>query len=258
MLTRTTTTLSQLLSTLDRTPVIPSPFLHLEFDNLFPGDVYAALIRSLPDVAQYRGMPSLRGENNEFTRFKFDLMREYLMYLPAERRKVLLDVSDALRSRDVAELLKEKFRDVLEARFGHSIDRIKMYPIPTLMRDHSGIALKPHTDTFSKVITLQCYLPPDEQQQSLGTHFHASPSAEAVKRIPFVPNHAYAFPVHDRSFHSVPTLSGLTRPRDSLMLLYYNVTKPLRVGFYGAKRVSSFIGYSLKLRRDHIGRAGGG
>jgi hypothetical protein len=249
MLTRPTTTLAQILSTVERTPVQPAPFPHLDFESFLPAEVYADLIRSLPETRYYRGMAALRREDR-FTRFKFDLFREYIKHVPREQRAVLTDLSEALRSPELGELFKAKFREVLEARFELPLDRIRMYPVPSFMRDYSGIALHVHTDTFSKVITVQCYLPQDREQESLGTHFHDSQQGEAVKKVPFVPNHAYAFPVHKGSFHSVPTLTGLTRPRDSLMLLYYNTTQPLRGSFYNARRVSSFIGYSFGMRRE--------
>jgi len=255
MLTRPTTLLTHLLSTVERTPVTLDPFPHVEFDGLLPADVYAALISILPRSDQYRGFRILRDQKEgRMTRYKFDLLPEYFAHFPRPQRALMRDVSASLRSYELAAALKGKFYSVLEKRFEQPVERIKVLPVPSLMRDYSGLAYDAHTDTFSKVMTCQIYLPPDLAQVALGTHFHVTKDdgspGDPVKVVPFAPNHGYAFPVHARSYHSVPTLPDLDRPRDSLLLIFYNTTRLTRRMFYAGKRISSAAAHVVHFRRD--------
>ncbi|HKC32228.1 MAG TPA: hypothetical protein VKC16_02105, partial [Xanthobacteraceae bacterium] len=36
---------------------VDKPFFHLEFDRVFPDDVYAAMVDQMPNAADYRPLP---------------------------------------------------------------------------------------------------------------------------------------------------------------------------------------------------------
>jgi len=43
--------------------VVEKPFYHLEFDKVFPDDVYARMIAEMPEAADYRPLPGRGGGN---------------------------------------------------------------------------------------------------------------------------------------------------------------------------------------------------
>src|SRR5438034_414219 len=79
-----------------------SPFLYLALEKIFPEDVYAAMLRAMPSVDDYRAMSgrskSARREDGSPTRVKMDLFPEFIRHLPAAKRQVWAEVGFALRS----------------------------------------------------------------------------------------------------------------------------------------------------------------
>src|SRR5689334_7327227 len=82
-----------------------APFYHLEFDRVFPDDVYAAMLGALPVTADYRGMSGRRKvdvrPDGTPTRVKIDLFPEYIRNLPPEKRALWDVVGAALCSEEV-------------------------------------------------------------------------------------------------------------------------------------------------------------
>src|SRR5580704_17789794 len=72
--------------------VVEKPFHHLEFDRVFPDDVYAGMISAMPNAADYRPLPGRnRGnirEDGSSTRVKIDLFPEYIRHLTDEKRAI--------------------------------------------------------------------------------------------------------------------------------------------------------------------------
>src|SRR5271163_3986213 len=72
--------------------VVDKPFYHLEFDRVFPDDVYARMIAAMPNAADYRPLPGRnRGnirEDGSSTRVKIDLFPEYIRHLSDEKRAI--------------------------------------------------------------------------------------------------------------------------------------------------------------------------
>jgi hypothetical protein len=58
--------------------LVDVPFLHLALENIFPEDIYAAMLTAMPSVADYRAMSgrskSARREDGTPTRVKIDLI----------------------------------------------------------------------------------------------------------------------------------------------------------------------------------------
>src|ERR1700681_1542086 len=83
------------------------PFYHLQFDRVFPDEIYASLLANMPIAACYRPMHG-RSKGHDLadgthTRVKIDLFPEYIRHLPPQKRAVWDIVGRALCSRPVKE-----------------------------------------------------------------------------------------------------------------------------------------------------------
>jgi hypothetical protein len=233
------------------------PFFHLEFDRVFPEDVYATMIRLMPVAADYRPLPGRGGGNllpdGTSTRVKIDLFPEYTRHLRGEKRELWDLVGRALCSQAVQSAFMRRLAPGLERRFGKDHADVGMYPIPVLTRDIPGYRITPHTDTHWKGITVQLYLPPDASATHIGTIFHdvlpdgSMPKAAQMK---FAPNSGYAFAVGDNTWHSADPVGGEVKTRDSILLTYFVDAGLLRFLRNRGKRVGNFVLNEVK----HVAR----
>jgi hypothetical protein len=127
------------------------PFHHLVFEQVFPDDVYGAMLTAMPVASDYRPM-SGRSKGNDapdgtHTRVKIDLFPEYIRHLPRDKRAVWDIVGRALCSRSVKDAFVRRLAPGLRKRFGADFTKVGMYPIPILTRDIPGYRITPHTDT---------------------------------------------------------------------------------------------------------------
>ncbi len=233
-------------------PVETAPFVHLYLEHVFPPDEYQRLLDHLPETRRYRELTHREAVRPDGTsaRRKFYLLPEHIMWLPAKQRAYWGRLSRVLRSRELQEVFKAKFRTALEERFGCSVDRLSFYPVPMLLRDLSGYRIGIHGDGLRKAITVQFYLPRDESQAHMGTVFHEGRNGEAAlrtKRLAFLPAAGYAFPViRHKSWHSVPQTADSDGERNSLMLTYHVQQGPLAWLAQRIHRLAVFIGYGLR------------
>jgi hypothetical protein len=220
-----------------------APFYHLEFERVFPDDIYAAMLAAMPSAMQYRPMsgPSERRARlykiapvlnswgadlpkNMYVRVRIDLYPEIVRLLLPEQRPIWDVVSRALCSQRVKAALINRLAPGLERRFGADFARVGMYPSPTLVRDISGYSLGPHRDTRWKGITVQIYLPSDRSNPHIGTVFHERLPDGSMSRnmqMKFAPNVGYAFAVGDNTWHSVDLVGPEIKSRDSILLTYF-------------------------------------
>jgi hypothetical protein len=228
--------------------VVSTPFYHLEFDQVFPTDVYAAMLAHMPVAADYRAM-SGRSKGNDaadgtHTRVKIDLFPEYIRHLPPEKRALWDVVGRALCSRRLRDAFVHRLAPGLSRRFGPAFARTRMYPIPLLTRDIAGYRIFPHTDTHWKGITVQLYLPPDAGATHIGTIFNerlADGSFCARRQMQFAPNTGYAFAVGSDTWHSVDPLGPEVKTRDSILLTYFVDSDPIRMVRNRGKRAGNFL-----------------
>src|SRR4051794_20209075 len=172
-----------------------APFFHLEFDRVFPDDVYAAMLIGMPVASDYRPM-SGRAKGNDLadgthTRVKIDLFPEYIRKLPPEKRALWDVVGAALCSNELKAALVRRLAPGLGRRFGAAFANVALYPIPILTRDIPGYRIYPHPDTHWKGITVQFYLPRDDSVTHVGTIFHERlPDGSMPKhtQMKFAPN----------------------------------------------------------------------
>lgn len=233
-------------------PLETAPFEHVYLERLFPPAEYRRLLEHLPETRRYRELThreAMRPDGRSARR-KFYLLPEHIMWLPREQRAYWRELSRQLRSRELQEAFKSKFRAALEQRFGTSIDRLSFYPVPMLLRDLGGYRIGIHGDAQRKAITVQFYLPRDESQAHMGTVFHEGRNGEAAqrtKRLAFMPGAGYAFPViRHKSWHSVPQTSDSDGERNSLMLTYHVQQGLLAWLAQRLHRLAVFIGYGLR------------
>ncbi len=212
-----------------------SPYPLILFRNFFPGDFYARLLRRFPEVDQFAGL------NGDGTRREYALYDERSDPGSEEGRELWGIVRRVLSSLEIASALRTKLDAGFRIRAKGSREGwpVPMFPRPVLYTDLEGYAIKPHSDTRRKVLTMQIYLPEDETQRELGTTIYKiSPMGVFAwksyglvkdKTLPFLPNTGYAFVVihpaysllksswHGREAISVP----VEKPRLSILNTYY-------------------------------------
>jgi hypothetical protein len=226
---------------------VETPFYHLQFDRVFPDNVYAAMLAAMPNTADYRRMSGRRKvdvrEDGTPTRVKIDLFPEYIRSLPPEKRPIWDIVGRALCARDVQAAFVRRLAPTFERRFGPGYAGVGLYPIPILTRDVPGYSIHPHTDTRSKGITVQLYLPRDAAHANIGTIFHQRRPDGSLTRdqMRFAPNTGYAFTVDDESLHSADPVGPEVATRDSILLTYFVDAGVLRFLRNRGKRLGNFV-----------------
>jgi hypothetical protein len=227
---------------------VETPFFHLEFDRVFPDDIYAKIIALMPESADYRPMHG-RSKKQDLadgthTRVKIDLFPEYIRNLPPEKRALWDVVGRALCSDKVKAAFMRKLAPGLSKRFGAAFASVGMYPIPILTRDIPGYLITPHTDTHWKGITVQLYLPRDDAHTNIGTIFHerlADGTLPKKAQMRFAPNTGYAFAVGDDTWHSADPVGPEVKTRDSILLTYFVDHGLLRLLRNRGKRIGNFV-----------------
>ena len=237
-----------LVNSIEMARASETPFYHLEFDRVFPDDIYAAMLREMPESTDYRALPG-RGNVNimddgSATRIKIDLFPEYIRSLPDSKRAVWDMVGRALCSDEVRSAFVRRLAPALERRFGPGYRDVGMFPIPMLTRDVPRYKITPHTDTKWKGITVQFYLPADDTTKHIGTIFHErrpDGSMPKVHKMPFLPNSGYAFAVGNDSWHSADPVGPEVKTRDSILHTYFVDAGPLRIFRNRWRRVGNFF-----------------
>jgi hypothetical protein len=242
-----------LVESVEQARASETPFFHLEFDRVFPDDLYAAMLREMPVADDYRALPGRDNVNilpdGTATRVKIDLFPEYIRRLPASKRELWDVVGRALCSNEVKDAFVRRLAPALERRFGANYRDVGMFPIAILTRDVSKYRITPHTDTQWKGITVQFYLPPDDSTKDIGTIFHqrlADGSMPKVVKMPFLPNTGYAFAVGGDTWHSADPVGPEVKTRDSILHTYFVDSGLLRIVRNRGRRVGNFIANEVR------------
>jgi hypothetical protein len=237
-----------IVANVDAGRAVDKPFFHLEFDRVFPDDVYARMLAAMPSSKDYRALPGHDKGNllpdGRSTRVKIDLFPEYIRHLAGEQHAVWDQVGRALCAEDVQAAFMRRLAPGLKRRFGDAWTDVGMYPIPVLTRDIPGYRITPHVDSRWKGITVQLYLPRDDRATHIGTIFHDRlPDGSLTKatQMRFAPNSGYAFAVGDDSWHSADPVGTEVETRDSILLTYFVDAGLLRILRNRGKRVGNFL-----------------
>ncbi|MGH6665198.1 MAG: hypothetical protein ACREB2_09900 [Pseudolabrys sp.] len=229
----------------DAARAVEKPFFHLEFDRVFPDDIYTQILALKPEASDYRAMHGRsKATEGTPTRVKIDLFPEYIRNLPPEKRALWDVVGRALCSTPVKQAFIRRLAPGLSKRFGAEFGGVGMYPIPILTRDIPGYMIPPHTDTKWKGITVQLYLPKDDANADIGTIFHErlpDGSMPKTTQMRFAPNSGYAFAVGSDTWHSADPVHDRVKSRDSILLTYFVDHGPLKVLRNRGKRVGNFV-----------------
>lgn len=232
-------------ASIDACRIVHEPFFHLEFDGVFPPDVYEAMLISMPEASEYRPMSGrVKSRDATPTRVKLDLFPEYIKHLPHAKQPVWDVVGRALRSEAVKDAFVRRLAPGLLQRFGTEYANVGLYPIPILTRDIAGYSISPHTDTLWKGVTVQLYLPSDDSAPHLGTVFHAKlpdGSLTRERQMRFGRNTGYAFAVGGDTWHSADEVGRDIRSRDSILLTYFVDQGSLRFLRNRGKRIGNFV-----------------
>ena len=234
-----TAVLDHLCEKIRAVDVSSSPYAHFYLEEAFPNEIFKEMLRKLPAHSAY-GADNPRIHTREdglVTRNILSLtLPGPVRELPEEQRSFWTEISQALTSPRLKQVVFDRLSEDLSRRFRirpDQLDSVTAYPKPALVKDLGGYEIAPHTDTRSKIVTMQFYLPEDMSKADLGTTVYRQRifqlknlvnlrnRFEAVKQFSFAPNSGYAFAVGPKSWHGrdkVPMASG---ERNSLMLIYY-------------------------------------
>jgi hypothetical protein len=237
-----------LVQSVESARAVDQPFFHLELDRVFPDDVYAQILRLMPEASDYRPMHG-RSKGHDLadgthTRVKIDLFPEYIRNLPLKKRALWEVVGRALCSQGVKRVFIRRLAPGLSKRFGKDLAMVGMYPVPVLSRDIPGYLITPHTDSRWKGITVQIYLPKDDANTDVGTIFHQKlPDGSLPKKaqMRFARNTGYAFAVGDDTWHSADMVHNRIETRDSILLTFFVDRGLLRILRNRGKRAGNFL-----------------
>jgi len=249
--------LSQLVATLDRAALDTDPFAHVYVREPLPAELYDLFLEMLPpsplyfpdNPAKYGHAASrlhaspgtsagqIEGLGHvQSCRYICLLDDRNLARLHDTMSQFWREVASALTSRELQDGLVTRFALDLMRRFRTDLSglrRLALHPRATLIRDLTGYWIAPHPDSRAKAITMQFYLARDHSQRDLGTTLYRrrlfdvrnlvtlKHLFEPVKRLVFLPNTAYAFPVTRHSWHGREALPPGEDARESLLLVYY-------------------------------------
>ncbi|HVT29401.1 MAG TPA: hypothetical protein VHE81_15405 [Lacipirellulaceae bacterium] len=230
-----------LVRVVETTPLLSEPFPHFVVQGFFPSDVYRRMLSSLPAPNEYEpfAYEKHHQQNGESNRRRFQMTNVWLERLPAQNREFWFSIRSALGSEELKRAAFGKLAPGLAFRYAVPAATAKSLPgyaLPELFHETKGYSIKPHPDTRKKVVTMQIALPHDDKQNAMGTEFYrrtANPLAlfreprgfEIVKRMPFLPNTAYAFSVLNtftlKSWHGRTEIAGECGQRNSLLNIWY-------------------------------------
>ncbi len=241
---------SALVAALDAARLDEEPFPHIYLQSAFPSHVYGEMLDGLPGLECFRpdnpakyGAAARKFHSTSdgapapaSCRYTMPLDDAHLVRVPEAQRTLWTCVSAALRSEELKQRVFAVFAADLCRRFRadeRGLARIDAHPRPTLVRDLSGYWIAPHPDTRAKIVTVQFYLARDDSQRALGTTLYRrrllnprvllslSNMFEPVRRLEFLPNTGYLFPVGSRSWHGREEVPAGAGERNSILLVYY-------------------------------------
>ena len=237
--------LDHLLHRVDLTPAIEEPFGHVYLEEVFPRDIYAEILASLPEPSIYAA-PAERhhkGEAGSYNRSLFPIAVQNLPLMDESIRDLWRGIAAGLTAPDLQRAIYAKLAKDLAFRYGIPVSKaldLTGYSRPTLYRETEGFEIPPHPDTRKKIVTMHLYLPADCSQLDLGTALYrrkrpALPLGdwrrrfEKVKQFAFQPNSGYAFVVNNtiirKSWHGREELPPGTGVRNTLLNTYYETPR---------------------------------
>ena len=224
--------------------IVSEPFEHFYTDQVWPADIYYAVLRLLPPDEVYAPLNIKEWVNAKgvSTRDKCYLP-EILGQMDPERVAFWHEVWLGLTAESLKRLIFRKFKKDITLRLGIDADAIENVEVSvhmSLARDIEDYRIDPHPDGWPAIVTAQFYLPADMSQKDLGTSFYIERPLlrraflgryEELKRMPFAPNSGYFFAVNDlpghRSLHGRERIRAGAGVRNT-MLVRWSIPSPTR------------------------------
>lgn len=241
--------LNHLLVSIARAEGHTEPFSHLYFNKLFPEPLYKKMLSMQPEGEAYKGLKhkeALRSDGSS-TRQVFPFNDQRLNELDEEKRAFWVRIQATLADERFQQTIFKRLASGIGERLGLTEAQaasVPAWPKGGLFIDKSGYRISPHRDVFTKLVTMQFYLPGDESQRDLGTSLYSRDWIGRLNRefkklglkkigrkslrefthektFPFMPNSGYAFVVGQHSWHGREPLPENNCERRSLMHIYY-------------------------------------
>ena len=204
------------------------PFRHLILDDFLHPALYRAMTSEdySADLVQ-RNQASGTSEASETRRFVLKINGpDDLAGLTAP---CLAQLWGTLSEPRLVELLTQKFADDIARR--HGPGRQATTCAIEMIEDRTGYALKPHTDTHNKLVTVLIYLAEPGADETLGTSLYTIEDQKGltarfadnarfsremlghVRTVPYRANTALIFPPGNNTFHGVEAVAAGTSRR---------------------------------------------
>ena len=218
-------------------PVQTQPFPYVYVENIFPADFYAEMQRRMLDDASYQRLLDTGRVGKGYSPERFCFMPgQVTAGTDAENVAFWQALFRTYRDDEFIVLWLEKFADAIRDRIERKEVPENLGDMPVaseifLMRDREAYALRPHTDSPAKVVSVLFYLPPDDSSAHLGTTLYrakeegrrdsgaahlARKEFDSVATMPYRANTLFAFPKTAVSYHGVEPITGPCR-RDVML-----------------------------------------
>ena len=140
--------LAHLLRCVTNSVAVHEPFSHVYFENIFPSDLYAAMMANMPEPDRYRAIHPTKHsrEDGTCTRNVMPLDASTLQTLSEEQASIWRGVSKALSAPELKAAIFRKLAPDLALRFGipqGEVDRIVAFTKPSLLHDLEGYEIPP-------------------------------------------------------------------------------------------------------------------
>lgn len=234
-------TVAHLVGAVQKVTMERQPFPHILVGGFLPDDVFRHALEHFPPPSAYHpfGYDKHHTTSGQSTRVRFDFTTACLGQLTGDLKTFWYTIRSALGSTELKTAVYEKLSPGLAFRYGIPREEARDlagYAVPELLRETEGYSIKPHPDTRRKVVTMQLALARDASQEPLGTEFYRrslNPLSllreprgfEIARRMPFLPNTAYAFSVLNslvvKSWHGRTKIPGEFGERNSILNVWY-------------------------------------
>lgn len=229
--------LNHLLESLKNADINRDPFSYYKVENVFPQEFYQTLRDHLPELQEMSELKhkASKRKDNTYARRVIEIRNEQdFQKIKKDIRqpwKLLWDVVNSKKYMDqVIEMLKPDLKKRFKKPFLRYNDiGVKM----VICRDQDQYKIQVHPDTARKVITMQFYLPPDDQNEHLGTIMHKKLKKKdrvsdrdedkypILEKMRFAQNSGYGFAVGEKSFHSCDCMTlPENYTRDSVFIVF--------------------------------------
>lgn len=233
---------THLIQAISSAAVDPEPFPHFHIEPALPLPFYTSMKRMLPPDSVYKKWTDVGKVKNPWygQRIQWYLEPDWMLDIPEPERSFWEAFGSWFLGDEVAEAVLQKFRLILEDRFGGPRQTWpRLYPQAIILRHRHGYYIGPHTDMPSKVANILLYFPEDGQNSSdigttlyrphdpsfgdPGTQHYGFDGFTAVETMPFRDNFGFGFVKTDHSWHGVAPITEDQAARSRRDVIQYMI-----------------------------------